>query len=206
MKNHKTFYRRNLPHYQPVGATFFVTFRLAGSLPREAVIRLKEERMQDEELLFKIKDEKVRKKRMADQHKRYFSAFDRMLDSAVNGQNWLHDERVSHIVAEAIHFRDRKAYDLLAYCIMPNHVHMVFTVERSATSLCIILQSLKAYTARKANKILDQKGTFWQRESYDHIVREGKELERIIHYVLHNPVKAGMVTNREQWKWSYCRK
>lgn len=166
---------------------------------------MKEKRSQDEELLLKIQDEKVRRKMMADQRKRYFSTFDSMLDRAVNGRNWLHDERVSNMIAEAIRFRDGKAYDLLAYCIMPNHVHMVFTVERSTTSLCMILQSLKAYTAREANKILCQKGTFWQHESYDHVVRDGKELEHIIHYVLHNPVKAGMVTRREQWKWSYCR-
>lgn len=98
-------------------------------------MRLKEERVQNEKLLLKIKDEKVRKKKIADQRKRYFSKFDKMLDNAVNSQSWLNDERVANMIAEALCFRDRKAYDLLAYCIMPNHVHMVFTVERSATSL-----------------------------------------------------------------------
>lgn len=77
---------------------------------------------------------------------------------------------------------------------------------RSDTSLYRILQSLKAYTARRANEIIGQKGAFWQHESYDHVVRNGKELERIIDYVLHNPVKAGKVSSREQWRWSYCRK
>jgi len=206
MKDNRIYYRRNLPHYQPVNATFFVTFRLAGSLPVETVARLKEERVQDEKVLLKIKDEKVRGKKIADQHKRYFSKFDTMLDNAVNDRSWLNDERVARMVAEALCFRDKKVYDLLAYCIMPNHVHIVFTVERSATSLYKILQSLKAHTAREANKILRQKGAFWQHESYDHVVRDGKELERIIAYVLHNPVKAGMVANWEQWKWSYCRK
>lgn len=206
MNDDKIYYKRNLPHYQPTDATFFVTFRLAGSLPNEAIVRLKEERLQDEKLLLKIKDEKVRKKNMADQRKRYFSKFDKMLDSAVNNQSWLNDERVANMIAEAMRFRDGKVYDLLAYCIMPNHAHMVFTVERSGTSLYMVLQSLKAYTAREANKILRQKGIFWQHESYDHVVRDGKELGRIIDYVLHNPVKAGMVSSWEQWKWSYCRK
>lgn len=206
MKDNRIYYRRNLPHYQPVDATFFVTFRLAGSLPAETVARLKEERVQDEKLLLKIKDEKMREKKIADQRKRYFSKFDTMLDNAVNDRSWLNDERVTRMVAEAMCFRDKKVYDLLAYCIMPNHVHMVFTVERSGTSLYKILQSLKAHTAREANKILHQKGAFWQHESYDHVVRDGKELERIIAYVLHNPVKAGMVPNWEEWKWSYCKK
>ena len=206
MKNNRIYYRRNLPHYQPVDATFFVTFRLADSLPADTVARLKEERVQEEKLLLKIKDEKVREKKIADQRKRYFSKFDKMLDNAVIDRSWLNDERVARMVAEALCFRDKKVYDLLAYCIMPNHVHMVFTGERSGTSLYKILQSLKAHTAREANKILRQKGAFWQHESYDHVVRDGKELERIIAYVLHNPVKAGMVSNWEEWKWSYCRK
>ncbi len=57
----------------------------------------------------------------------------------------------------------------------------------------------------KANKILNRKGAFWQHESYDHVVRDGNELERIINYVLHNPVRAGLVSSRDQWKWSYER-
>ena len=200
------YYRRNLPHYHPANATFFVTFRLAGSLPSEAIVRLKEERVRDEALLLKIEDEKARKQKMAEQHERYFSKFDELLDSAVNSRSWLKDERVADMVAAAMCFRDKKVYDLLAYCIMPNHVHVVFTVERSATSLYKALQSLKAYTAREANKILHRNGAFWQHESYDHVVRDGKKLERIIDYVLHNPVKAGLVSSREQWKWNYCRK
>ena len=200
------YYRRNLPHYHPANATFFVTFRLAGSLPSEAIVRLKEERVRDEESLLKIEDETVRKKKMAEQHERYFNKFDEMLDSAVNSQRWLKDERVADMVAEAMCFRDKKVYDLLAYCIMPNHVHVVFSVERSGASLYKVLQSLKAYTAGEANKMLHKNGAFWQHESYDHVVRNGKELKRIIDYVLHNPVKAALDSSREQWKWSYYRK
>ncbi len=68
-------------------------------------------------------------------HKRYFGNFDEMLDKAANNQSWLQDDRVAQMVVEAMHFRDKKAYDLLAYCIMPNHVHMVFTAERRGSSL-----------------------------------------------------------------------
>jgi len=67
------------------------------------------------------------------------------------------------------------------------------------------MQSLKRYTAAKANKILVRRGPFWQHENYDHIVRNEHELERIIVYVLNNPVKAGLVKNRDDWKWNYCR-
>ena len=78
-------------------------------------------------------------------------------------------------------------------------------VKRSDTSLYKILQSLKAYTARAANKILQRGGAFWLHESYDHVVRDEKELERIIWYVLNNPVKARLVKEWHEWPWLYCR-
>jgi REP element-mobilizing transposase RayT len=88
---------------------------------------------------------------------------------------------------------------------MPNHVHIVINVERSGTSLYKILQSLKAYTARECNKILNRTGSFWQHESYDHVIRNDKELNNIIWYVLNNPVKAGLVSDWQKWKWNYCK-
>lgn len=103
----------------------------------------------------------------------------------------------------AIRFCDHKEYELLAYCIMPNHVHLVFTVKRNDISLYRILQSLKRFTAREANKILQRSGAFWQHESYDHVVRNGRALTRIVHYILENPVKAGLVDSWEKWPWSY---
>lgn len=67
------------------------------------------------------------------------------------------------------------------------------------------MQSLKGYTARKANCLLGRSGTFWQHESYDHVVRDPSEWRRIVNYVLNNPVKAGLVDTWEKWQWSYCR-
>ena len=219
MENIKTYYRRNLPHYQPSDATFFITFRLAGSLPGEVIARLREEHMQNEKLLQKIRDAKERKRKLAVQRKQYFGRVDELLDKAVEGPYWLKDERVAEVITDAIHFRDGKDYELIAYCIMPNHVHLVFHVghvERNGISLkrdtvslykqntdsrytvTSILQSLKRYTALKANKILNRAGAFWQHESYDHVVRDEKELERIIAYVLNNPVKAGFASTWQE--------
>lgn len=105
---------------------------------------------------------------------------------------------------------------------MPNHVHVVFhlldeekqssadrnvcdTVSQpfQAVKVAIIMQSIKGYSAREANKILKRKGSFWQSESYDHIVRDEDELKRIIKYVLFNPVKANLVTKWEDWVYTY---
>jgi putative transposase len=199
----KTYYRRNLPHYQPPGATYFVTYRLAGSLPHEVVVRLKEERAKAQRQCMETRG---KEEEGINQHKkRHFARFDKLLDNADHAPRWLENAVVARIVSDAIHFRDGREYELLTYCIMPNHVHLVMTLERNDISLYKVLQSLKRFTAQETNKILSRRGAFWQHESYDHVVRDGKELLRVIAYVLRNPEKAGLVDTWESWKWSYFR-
>ncbi|MDO7851315.1 REP-associated tyrosine transposase [Hymenobacter convexus] len=106
------------------------------------------------------------------------------------------------MVAQALHYPAGKSYSLRCYCIMPNHVHLVVELPEGAPSLAKTLQLLKGYSSRLANQLLGRSGSFWQAESYDHVVRVG-ELERIIHYVLENPVKAGLVDDWEKWPYSY---
>ncbi|HUS70716.1 MAG TPA: hypothetical protein VM075_08075 [Anaerolineae bacterium] len=67
------------------------------------------------------------------------------------------------------------------------------------------MHSLKRYTARQANVLLGRRGHFWQHENYDHVVRDRPEQDRIIDYVLNNPVRAGLVEHWEDWKWTYCK-
>jgi REP-associated tyrosine transposase len=92
---------------------------------------------------------------------------------------------------------------------MPNHIHIVFMpLEESKDkyySLSKIMHSLKRHTAREANLILGREGAFWQHENYDHFARDDGELERIMKYVLYNPVKANLVPEQTDWKWSYCK-
>lgn len=201
----KLFYRRNLPHYQPDNATFFVTFRFTGSLPQNVIINLMREDDRAKRSISTIVDRSKKASLLTSQRKRYFGKFDRCLDCELSGESWLRNAMVAQMLTEAMHKHDGNVYDLIAYCIMPNHIHMVFVVKRSDTSLYKILQSLKAYTARSANKILHREGTFWLHESYDHVVRGEKELERIIWYVLNNPVKASLVKKWHEWPWLYCR-
>jgi REP-associated tyrosine transposase len=67
------------------------------------------------------------------------------------------------------------------------------------------MKSLKGYSAWEANRVLDRKGTFWEKESYDHVVRDDREFDRVVKNVLNNPVKAGLVKDWKQWPWSYRR-
>ena len=147
MRNYKTYYRRNLPHYQPPGHTFFVTFRLAGSLPKEVIIKLKNEYEENIKRIASIQYIKEKRNEYYTYQSIYFKKFDDYLDKTVYGPKWLKDERIAPLVKEAINKRDKNEYELISYTIMPNHVHMVFTpnlsffqtflkdVERSKASL-----------------------------------------------------------------------
>jgi REP element-mobilizing transposase RayT len=130
------------------------------------------------------------------------------LDKATFGPTWLAHARVADIVAEALHHRDGKKYRLDAYSIMPNHVHSVFApLEQNniPEPLSSIMHSLKRNTAKRANQMLSRSGAFWERESFDHYIRNRAEWKRIIQYVLKNPVKAGLAKTWEEWPWNYVR-
>ena len=77
-------------------------------------------------------------------------------------------------------------------------------VELQLPVVTNILRLIKGSTARECNKVLNRSGKFWQQESYDHVVRDNKELKRIVKYLLNNPVKAGLCERWEDWKWNYC--
>ena len=119
----------------------------------------------------------------------------------------MRDARIAELVAESLHYRDGQVYRLVAFCIMPNHLHLVIvplpTEDGAFHSLSAIMHSLKRYTARQANLLLGREGAFWQQESYDHVVRDEAEARRIIEYVLNNPVKAGLAQSWEDWPWNY---
>jgi len=93
-------------------------------------------------------------------------------------------------------------YDLRAWVVMPNHVHVVVW-PHPEQSLSDILHSWKSYTSKQANKLLHREGeTFWQPESFEHWIRDDEDRARLIAYVENNPVKAGLCSQPEDWKWS----
>jgi len=229
MKIFKTYYRRNLPHYQPIGYTYFVTYRLSGSLPVEVIKKLKGERENQLREISGISDKSLQQENYKRIQSAYFGKFDKLLDASDYGPTWLRQKEIAQIVKDAIHFYDSKKYDLICYTIMSNHVHQVFTpivgrdlsrpqeqidsppqnnidmnVDLQFPIVTDVLRLIKGSTARECNKILNRSGAFWQHESYDHVVRDYNELQRIVKYVLNNPVKEGLCEKWEDWKWSYC--
>jgi type I restriction enzyme R subunit/putative DNA methylase len=114
----------------------------------------------------------------------------------------LQDSRVARVVVDALLYGEttRRLYSLNAWVVMPNHIHALFQPH---AEMPIIMRWLKGRTSRVANRIQGGTGTpFRQDESFDHWVRSAEELQDLIEYVENNPVKAGLVQAKEQWRWS----
>jgi REP element-mobilizing transposase RayT len=106
------------------------------------------------------------------------------------------------VVAQAILYgeSERHFYKLIAWVVMPNHVHVLIL---PLVSVPVLTRWLKGSTARRANQILERTGhPFWQDESFDHYLRNSNQVERTICYIERNPVSAGLVSAAEQWRWS----
>jgi putative transposase len=149
--------------------------------------------------------------------------FEDILHQAKTGPMWMKNERVADVVAQGLHKLDGDAYRLDSYSVMSNHVHAVFrpllseaelneSVDADGHPVFIsehpglsrIMHSLKGASARECNLVLSHQGQFWEHESFDHVIREGKFFSTI-RYVLNNPVKAGLVRDWREWRWNYCR-
>ena len=118
-----------------------------------------------------------------------------------HGACYLRDERIARLVQDALLHFDGKRYRLLAWCIMPNHVHVMMQLL-PGHQLSDILHSWKSFTAHKANKLLDRSGDFWMPEYFDRFIRDERHLLATFQYIHENPVKAGLVANPEDWPWS----
>jgi putative transposase len=173
------FYRRRLPHPAEAGRPVFVTWRLHDSLPPNRAFPAE-----------------------ALTSGRAFVAMDRLLDEGRCGPFYLRQPAVADMVAEAIGYNAKVLghYALHAFAVMPNHVHLLAT---PSVSLPKLTRSLKGITAKRANAMLALTGTsFWQQESYDHLVRDDREFAKIWSYIEQNPVRAGLAIEASEYRWS----
>ncbi len=195
-------YKRNLPHILPDEGVFFVTFRINNSLPLNVLVKLKSEYEKEiKATKVLLSKSSVLKYRLNEIYNEYFHEFDNLLDNYLNDFD-LTNSKLAKIISDSMHYLDGKEYKLICYCIMPNHVH--FIIYKLQKPLYKIMRVLKGFTAREINKVLNRNGKFWHAESYDNVIRSRNELHTKIQYVLNNPAKAGLVKNREDWKYSYC--
>ena len=185
---------RYLPHWSMEGATYALTFRLADAVPDEIseAWRLQRQgivqRAQQQERPL-TDDERAELQRL---HAEKIEAF---LDAG-HGDCLLRDPRSGEIVQNALKHFDNKRYELIAWAIMPNHVHVIFR-PLPGQELSKIVHSWKSFTSKESNRLLDRSGPLWMDEYYDHLVRDQEDLNYQVNYVLTNPEKAGL----QDWPW-----
>ena len=169
---------RRLPHLYPEDRWLFLTWSLHGA---------------------------VRPYHFPPPHKasagRAFVWLDHQLDVARAGPMFLRQDAIANLVVESLHRgAELGHYELASFVVMANHVHVLALPKVPPSRF---MKSLKGSTAREANRLLGRTGEpFWQRESYDHWVRDEREWGRIEFYIQNNPVKAGLVSRAEEYRWS----
>lgn len=213
-----TYYRRNLPHIQPLGSSFFITTRLFGSIPKSELDKIKKwyrTEINQSNFITNVKERNINKFRT---RKKYLQYIDNALEENPNGPYYLRKTEIADIVKEQLHRFDGEYYDLIAYTIMSNHVHVLIDTQvqfdnnlswegniSTYTQLDKIMQRIKGASARYSNQILGRCGKFWERESYDIYIRHERMLYNVIRYILMNPVKAKFVRNWKDFPHSFVK-
>jgi REP element-mobilizing transposase RayT len=198
--------RKYLPHLESPDSTYFVTFRLTGSVPEKLIDSWRSERL---EIIQPAEKQRRQLSKYEKERLEYLFSknIERYLDQ-LHGECWLKDQAIAQLVVDTLKYFDGVRYRLHVWCVMPNHVHVVFTAISKGgkfdSDLIPILHSWKSYTAHRANKILRRQGAFWQNEYHDHVIRSDEDFAHCIDYTLLNPVKARLCQHWQQWQWSGC--
>ncbi|MCK5676591.1 MAG: transposase, partial [Verrucomicrobia bacterium] len=179
-------HERNLPHWTQEGVTYFVTFRLADSIPQSKLEQWKSDR----ELWLKTHEEPYGDEEKNEYHRLFSEKIMDWLDAGM-GSCVLEQPKVSALVADAFRKFDGERYDLGEWVVMPNHVHVLLT-PKNGHELKDILHSWKSFVAHEICKAEGTDGQVWQHESYDHIVRSPEQLLHFERYIHENPAKAGI--------------
>jgi REP element-mobilizing transposase RayT len=204
--------RGYLPHVKREGARYFVTFRLADSLPKLVLLQVQQERAVRQRAYFaqletagKLGTTPPDPGVLDAIERDYFHKVEVYLDKGL-GRCWMRRPEIAELVARSLRCFDNQRYQLRAWVVMPNHIHVVLWPMPNHT-LSSILQSWKRHTAREANTMLGRTGqAFWQPDSFDHWIRNDTEYDRCCQYVVNNPVKARFCATPADWPWSSARK
>lgn len=181
--------RGYLPHHDSTSHYQFITFRLFDSIPNEV---LKDLQIKKADLDPNIASSELLK------------LIDSYLDKGI-GSCVLRHPQMAKVLQDTFIKFDNDKYLLLAWCIMPNHVHILI---KPNSDLHKIVQSWKSYTGRWGlqnwlNLSLSPKPKkFWQWDYWDHYIRNEKHFLNTIEYIHNNPVKANLVAKPDAWQWS----
>jgi Rad3-related DNA helicase/REP element-mobilizing transposase RayT len=183
-----------LPHWTRAGGIYALTFRLADSLPKSVLDQWETDREQLLQLA-KLENRPLSPDEFNRLDELHSETVEKFLDAG-HGACWLKRPEIADLVdAQLRHFAGER-YSLLAWCVMPNHVHVVFR-PNAGHGVSAILHSWKSYTASHANKLLGRRGAFWQAEYYDHLIRDRADLIRCVEYAFTNADRSHL----PDWKW-----
>jgi putative transposase len=175
--------RGYLPHFDAPNVTQMVTFNLADSFPIQ--------RRAEWEPILKEADDSLKRRKL-----------EAWLDRG-HGECWLRQAGVADVVEEVLRSNDGKHFQLRAWVIMPNHVHLVVDVWN--VPLTSLIDRWKGKSARLANQVLKRTGKFWQEDYFDTLIRDGDHLKKAVRYTDRNPAKAKLVLDPALWRWSSAR-
>jgi putative transposase len=188
------FRRHHLPHWEIEGARYFVTFRCADSLPREAIERL-------HEINQSLHNIEARSPQFAATQRLAFQTLDKYLDAGI-GACPLREPRIAQIVTDEFSRVAEWAVQIPHFTIMPNHCHVLIVPSSNAPELSVIMKRLKGRTGKRIRATIGGAGPFWQGEWFDRWVRDDYEWEKIVAYIQANPVKAGLVSQTDVHPWT----
>jgi putative transposase len=178
--------RYYLPHYDEPGALQTITFRLADSLPAEVLSQMEEEI-------------KGRRDASVERRKRL-----QILIDAGYGACHLREPNIARLVEDSLLYFDGERYRLLAWTVMPNHVHVLIETTPQC-SLEGVIRSWKSFTAHQGNKLLGRTGAFWHPDYFDRAIRDGRHFLAAVEYIENNRVKAGLVPRAQLWPFGSVR-
>ena len=192
--------RKYLPHFENQRYQM-ITYRLYDSVPREVIEQWKREA----EVRVGVQASSLQNQRAGSPHsnskeREKLVMIDKYEDSGV-GQCFMRDDRVAQIVKDTLFYYDGKKYKIIAWCIMPNHVHILIEVF-NGFSLSEIIHSWKSYSANQINKLLNRTGQVWMMEYFDRYIRDYEHFDKVVNYIHNNPVKAGLVKSPSEYRWS----
>jgi len=193
------------PHYQIENSVYFITWRLAFSLPKKVLdifsqlTRIADEQEREQELTY-----------LQQKDKRVFAIFmeyDEGLATIKPPDFSLTDNEIGNIVTRAFHYLDHNKYNLHSYCVMSNHIHILLNPLKNDKGIEYpvfnIIQSLKRVTANQINKHRSTTGQVWDDYYFDRIIRSVENYSNVLNYIMMNPVKAGLIDRPEEWIFSY---
>jgi len=185
---------RYLPHWSREGATYAVTFRLGDAVPSEVSESWRLDRKEIAERAQRQGRPLTHRERI-ELHRLHSEKIESFLDAG-HGECLLRDPHVAAIVDNALRHFDGERYELVAWAVLPNHVHAILK-PLARHGLPEIVHSWKSFTSKEINQRLGRQGSLWMDEYYDHLIRDKEDFANQVDYVLANPAKAGM----QDWPW-----